>query len=66
MGLTNDKMLKGILKSAENLGWVFNKHKRHIKGKHPNGQTVTISVSPGDFRAIRNIQRDLKLRPSLN
>lgn len=60
--LTNHKDLKKILREAEINGWVFEKRRTHIKGKHPNGQTVTISISPSDYRALKNIQRDLKLR----
>lgn len=63
MSLTNDRTLKDILRDAEADGWSFSKGIRHIKGKHPNGQTATISVTPSDRRAYKNIQRDLKLRP---
>lgn len=60
--LTANKQLKGMLKEAEATGWVFSKNKGHIKGKHPNGQTTTISVSPSDRRVLKNIQKDLKIR----
>lgn len=60
--LTNHKDLKKILREAEINGWVFEKRGTHIKGKNPNGQTATISISPSDHRALKNIQRDLKLR----
>lgn len=60
--LTGNKQLKEILRNAEKEGWVFERRKRHIFGKHPNGQTATISVSPSDWRVTRNIERDLKLR----
>lgn len=60
--LTSDKKLRKLLKEAEEDGWAFEKRKRHIFGKHPNGQTTTISVSPSDWRVLRNIQHDLKLR----
>lgn len=60
--LTNNKELKLLLKEAESQGWMFDRQRNHIKGKHPNGQTTTISVSPSDWRVLKNIQRDLKLR----
>lgn len=60
--LTGDKVLREILRNAERDGWVFSRNKGHIKGKHPNGQTATISVSPSDWRVTRNIQKDLKIR----
>jgi hypothetical protein len=60
--LTSDKKLRGLLKEAEGVGWVFEKRKRHIFGKHPSGQTATISSTPSDWRVLKNIQTDLKLR----
>ena len=60
--LTGCKELKKILKSAAGEGWEFSQHRGHIKGKHPNGQTATISRSPSDWRALKNIERDLKVR----
>ena len=62
MNLTNNKDLKKLLKEAESAGWMFLMNRNHIKGKHPNGQTTTISRSPSDWRVLKNIQRDLKLR----
>ena len=62
MNLTGNKDLKKLLKEAEDSGWNFSMHRGHIKGKHPNGQTTTISRSPSDWRVLKNIQRDLKVR----
>ena len=61
MMLTNNKELRKILKDAEEQGWAFTKSRgRHIKGKHTTGKTTTISVSPSDYRVLKNIQRDLR------
>jgi predicted RNA binding protein YcfA (HicA-like mRNA interferase family) len=60
--LTKNKQLREILKTAQGDGWAFEKRKRHIFGRHPNGQTATISATPSDWRVLRNIQHDLKLR----
>jgi hypothetical protein len=60
--LTSNKELKKLLKNAEGEGWLFIPSSNHIKGKHPNGQTTTISRTPSDWRVLKNIQRDLKLR----
>lgn len=59
--LTTNKVLRGILKQAETEGWAFSRHRRHIKGAHQSGRTTTISVSPSDYRGIKNIQRDLRI-----
>lgn len=64
--LTGNKQLREMLKNAEREGWVFSRNRGHIKGKHPNGQTTTISVSPSDWRVLKNIQKDLKLRHGAN
>ena len=59
--LTNNKDLRSILKEATQQGWQFDRHRNHIKGKHPDGKTTTISASPSDKRAFKNIMRDLKV-----
>jgi predicted RNA binding protein YcfA (HicA-like mRNA interferase family) len=60
--LTANKDLKKLLKDAEGVGWVFTMNKAHIKGRHPNGQTTTISRTPSDWRVLKNIQRDLRIK----
>lgn len=60
--LTTNKDLRKILKEAEANGWVFEKRERHIKGRHPNGQTATIAQTPSDRRALLNIKSHLKVR----
>lgn len=62
MQLTADKDLRRILREAEEIGWTFTKHRRHIRGKHADGvRMTTISVSPSDYRAVRNIRKFLGL-----
>lgn len=60
--LTNDKDLRKLIREAEKEGWEFYTHRTHIKGKHPSGQTTTISRTPSDWRVLKNIQRDLRIR----
>jgi hypothetical protein len=61
--LTNNKNLRKVLRAAERIGWRFTGGgQRHIKGRHPNGQTTTMSSSPGDQRSILKVQRYLKVR----
>ena len=59
--LTNNKDLNKLLKSAMEQGWEFTHKNNHIKGRHPNGKTTTISRSPSDGRAIKNIEKDLRI-----
>ena len=59
--LTTNKDLRNVLKSAAQQGWEFECKNNHIKGKHPSGKTTTISRSPSDGRAIKNIMRDLRI-----
>lgn len=61
--LTTDKQLREILRDAEGRGWQFSNGKRHIKARHPSGQTATIARTPSDVRAYQNIMNNLKLRP---
>lgn len=62
MNLTNSKDLRKVLKSAADNGWEFSAHRNHIKGKHPTGQTATISRTPSDGRALKNIMQTLRIR----
>lgn len=60
MKLTNNKTLRNLLKDATNYGWAFHRGRGHIKGVRTDGKTITVSASPSDSRAIKNIQRDLR------
>lgn len=59
--LTDNREVRKILKEAEQIGWVFTRGGKHIKGKHRSGKTATVSVTPQDGRALKNIRRDLLL-----
>lgn len=59
--LTNNKDLNKLLKLAQGRGWEFTCKNNHIKGSHPSWGAATISRSPSDNRAIKNIKKDLKL-----
>lgn len=62
MKLSNNKDLNSLLKSAQAQGWEFVAKNNHIKGKHPTGQTTTISRTPSDGRAFKNIMHDLRIK----
>lgn len=62
MKLSNNKDLNSLLKSAQTQGWDFSVNKNHIKGRHLNGQTATISRTPSDGRAFKNILHDLRVK----
>ena len=59
--LTNHKDLRKILKEAEKSGWQFKHGGKHIRGSHVSGKKVTVSLTPQDGRALKNIKRDLFL-----
>jgi predicted RNA binding protein YcfA (HicA-like mRNA interferase family) len=59
--ITSHKELRKILKEAEASGWQFKLGGRHIKGSHESGRRVTVSVTPQDGRALKNIRKDLFL-----
>lgn len=42
-------------------GWYYRHGKKHGKLVHPNGKFfLTIPKTPGDWRAARNFQRDIR------
>lgn len=52
---------KELLKRLEAEGWTVElKTSGHRKLTSPTGAVVFTSSSPSDFRAIRNVERDLK------
>jgi hypothetical protein len=59
--MSSKKDLKELMAIAKRQGWaiVINKH---IKWQAPNGNIYFSSQSPSDYRALRNIKRDLSLR----
>jgi predicted RNA binding protein YcfA (HicA-like mRNA interferase family) len=60
--LTNHKELKKIIREAQDKGWRFEKRGGHIIGKHVDGvRTTTMSVSPSDVRALKNVKKYLGL-----
>ena len=59
--ITSHKDLRKILKEAEESGWKFKLGGKHIKGSHVSGKRVTVSLTPQDGRALKNIKRDLFL-----
>jgi hypothetical protein len=58
--ITTNKDLRRLLEDAEKEGWKFKANRNHIKGKHIGGATITMSRTPSDYRAVRNIKRDFK------
>ena len=62
MKLSSNKDLNRLLKSAQEQGWEFTHKNNHIKGRNLNGQTTTISRTPSDGRAFKNIMNDLRLK----
>lgn len=60
--LTSNKDLKKLLQSATGRGWTFWKNGRHIRGAHTTGRKVSMSISPSDWRALKNIEQDLRIR----
>jgi hypothetical protein len=62
MRLTRNKELNQVLTSAEEEGWTFVYGGKHIKGTHPTGKTTTISRTPSDGRAVKNIRQTLKVQ----
>lgn len=41
-------------------GWRCRSTGKHYVLRGPDGQTVTVSKTPSDFRAVRNIRADLR------
>lgn len=55
------KELNNLLNLAVTQGWwVERSNNNHYKVYPPNGNIVFISSTPSDYRAIKNIERDLR------
>lgn len=53
------KEIKKIVRQAERRGWAFENGRVHDKLVHPTGRKVSVSKSPSDRMAPRNVQRDI-------
>lgn len=54
-----DKEISKVIKDAENRGWFLErKGSRHYIYKHEKGGCVTVSMTPSDTRAWKNIKKD--------
>jgi hypothetical protein len=60
MKLTSNKDLRSLLRDAEQNGWTFSRKRKHIKGVRADGKIVTLGTTPSDWRALKNMQRDLR------
>lgn len=58
------KEMKEIARHATRCGWVIEvRRNNHLKWTAPDGSSVYFSSgTPSDFRAIRNVRRDLMAR----
>jgi predicted RNA binding protein YcfA (HicA-like mRNA interferase family) len=53
--------LAELFKRLESEGWEIERRKAgHVRLTSPKGGVVFTSSSPSDFRALRNVERDLK------
>jgi predicted RNA binding protein YcfA (HicA-like mRNA interferase family) len=54
-------MQKEIVKLVRSYGYELVRQKKHLVFQHPtSGQVFTCAKSASDFRAMRNVERDLK------
>ena len=54
-------MNKDIEKLVRSYGYELVRQKKHLVFQHPiSGQVFTCAKSASDFRAMRNVERDLK------
>ena len=57
----NNKELKLIIRKAEAQGWEVTQNKaNHLRWESPVGGVVFTALTPSDWRAFKNILRDLK------
>lgn len=53
------KDTKKIVQAALRRGWTFKNGRKHAFLIHPSGRKITVSKSPSDCMAYRNILRDI-------
>ena len=53
-----EKMVRELL--ARNCGWAVSHSGKHLKLVAPNGRKITVSRSPSDTHAYRNIMADIR------
>jgi predicted RNA binding protein YcfA (HicA-like mRNA interferase family) len=51
---------KEILKLAKRYGYALVRQTKHLIFKHPNGSVLVTGKSVSDYRASRNIEREIR------
>lgn len=51
------KDVRDVVADLEAEGWVVIRHKRHIVLRHECGAQITVSCSPSDVRALKNVMK---------
>ncbi len=54
-----NKDVRKAMREAERIGWTFEQKRRKFIGRHRDGvRRVSISITPSDHNAVRNIRKD--------
>lgn len=62
MGLTTNKDVNVLIKTAEKQGWAIElTNNNHLKWKSPNGGFFFSSSTPSDWRVLMKIKKDLRM-----
>ena len=51
--------VKKLIKQLKQLGWTVETGGKHYRASHPMGGFVSLSVSPSDHMAVRNMIGDI-------
>jgi hypothetical protein len=54
------KDIEALLRRLRRVGCTVDRAARHIKVKGPNGAAISVSCSPRDINASRNVLRDAR------
>lgn len=61
MKYSNSKEINSLISDLVKVGWEYSRGKRHGKLKAPsNKHTLTVPISPSDYRAFLNFRRDVR------
>ena len=60
MKITSSRETRDICKELVRLGWKLRRGRKHIVACSPSGNTVTLSVTPSDYRGLKNTMKYIK------
>lgn len=55
-----NKDINAAIRKLTKQGWTADRLSKHVRLTSPAGESITVSFTPGDVRAIANVMADIR------